>query len=59
MLYELDVVNGFLQLERVFLPDGERHVVERVIDGRHGRVDHPAGLARVRPVAPVPHESAQ
>lgn len=43
MLYELDVVDGFLQLERIFLPDGGWHIVERIVDGRHGRVHQPAG----------------
>lgn len=27
MLYELDIMDGLLQLERILLPDGGRHVV--------------------------------
>jgi len=43
VLNELDVVDCLLQLERILLPDGSRHFVERVVDGRHGRVHQPAG----------------
>lgn len=64
MLYELDVVDGLLQLERILFPDRGRHLVERVVNGRHGRVHQAAGSARGRcPVASGPagcaHETTQ
>lgn len=59
MLYELDVVYGFFQLERILFPDRGRHLVQRVVDGRHGRVHQVVGRARGRcPVAPVAPGSA-
>lgn len=65
VLNELDVVDGLLQLKRILLPDGGRHIVERVVNGRNGRVHQPAsrpGRSR-RPVATGPaggrHEPAQ
>jgi len=56
VLNELDVVDGLLQLERILLPDGGRNFVERVIDGRHGRVHQSAGRTSRgrRPVATGP-----
>lgn len=64
MLYELDVMDGLLQLERILLSDGGGHVIKRVINRGHSRVHQAAGRARGRrSVAPGPargrHEPTQ